>query len=80
MATVTGDWDRTEYKAELPLRLRKFVWVSSGMFSGAALAIAFLGYFWLGPFETATSNFMASIVSGAIFWITTQLNFGPAEM
>ena len=49
------------------------------MFSAAALALAFLGYAWTGTFAQAASNFLASIVSGAVFGISCVLKFGPTD-
>ena len=53
----------------MPVRIRTFVWAFAGMFSAACLAIAFLGYPWLGTVEPTSSNFVASIVSGGTFWL-----------
>src|SRR5438093_10024848 len=80
MATVTRLWNRwqdTGYDAELPLRIRHFVWLSTGMFSAAALALAFLGYLWTETFANAASNFLASIVSGRFSGFPSFLSFGP---
>src|SRR2546430_17556242 len=82
MATVTRLWNRWHdvgYDAELPLRIRHFVWLSTGMFSAAALALAFLGYLWTETFTNAASNFLASIVSGAMFGLSSFLKFGPND-
>jgi hypothetical protein len=82
MATVLGRWNRwhdSGYDAELPLRIRHFVWLSTGMFSAAALAIAFIGYAWSTSLTIASSNFLASIVSGAMFGLSCILKFGPSD-
>jgi hypothetical protein len=79
MATVTRQWNESGYEAELPLRMRRFVWLSTGMFSAASLALAFMGYFWSSTFEGAGSHFIASIVSGGLFGIASMLKFGPIE-
>jgi hypothetical protein len=82
MATVTGLWNRwreTDYTAELPLRFRHFAWLSTGMFSAAALALSFLGYAWGGNAIGAASNFYASIVSGGLFALTSVLKFAPSD-
>lgn len=79
MATVTSAWHENGYEAELPLRVRRFVWVATGMFSAASLAIAFMGYFWSASFDGAASHFMASMVSGGLFGLTSFLKFGPSE-
>jgi hypothetical protein len=49
------------------------------MFSAAALAVAFIGYAWTGALEAASSNFFASILSGALFGLSNVLRFGPVE-
>ena len=82
MATVTGIrnfWNESTYPTELPVRIRHFVWLSTGMFSAAALAVAFVGYTWTGAFEAASSHFFASILSGALFGLSNVLRFGPNE-
>src|SRR5438552_18770853 len=82
MATLTRLWNRWQdngYDAELPLRIRHFVWLSTGMYSAAALALAFLGYLWTETFANAASNFLASIVSGAMFGLSSFLKFGRID-
>ncbi|HKZ98454.1 MAG TPA: hypothetical protein VJ326_02535 [Thermoplasmata archaeon] len=58
-------------------RLEKFVWISSGMFSVAALGLAFTGYVTFAAYEEAGSNFLAAIAASGIFGLTTYLKFGP---
>lgn len=79
MATVTRLWHDNGYEAELPLRMRMFFWLSTGMFSAASLGLAFLGYVWMGTFESAASSYLASIVSGGLFGSASLLTFGPIE-
>jgi len=79
IAIVTSTWFRHDYVPELPRRLKRFLWLSSGMFSAAALAVAFLGYYYVGSFQEASSNFIASIASGGIFWASDSLKFGPSS-
>src|SRR5438093_12297187 len=82
MATVTRLWNRwqdTGYDAELPLRIRHFAWVSTGMVSAAALALASLGYLWTETFANAASNFLASIVAAALFGLSSFLKLGPTD-
>ncbi|TLZ46040.1 MAG: hypothetical protein E6K19_01580 [Methanobacteriota archaeon] len=79
MATVTEAWNERGYETELPLRMRRFVWLSTGMFSAASLALAFVGYFFAGSFEGAGSHFLASMVSGGMFGIASVLKFGVDE-
>ena len=82
MATVTELWNHWrdfDFAAELPVRFRHFAWLSTGMFSTAALALAFLGYAWSGNVAGAASNFFASIVSGGLFGLTSVLKFAPSD-
>ena len=82
MATVTSLWNGWrdfDFAAELPVRFRHFAWLSTGMFSAAALALAFLGYAWSGNVAGAASNFFASIVSGGLFALTSVLKFAPSD-
>ena len=58
-------------------RVRKFVWLSSGMFSLAALSLAFSGYFAFGGMESAGTNFLAAVVAAGLFGLTSLLRFGP---
>lgn len=67
---------------EIPLaaRVREFLWLSSGMFSAAALALSFLGFFTLGAEEDAARNFLAAVASSILFGICTVLKLGPDSM
>ncbi|MGQ0798062.1 MAG: hypothetical protein ACT4OI_09425 [Methanobacteriota archaeon] len=58
-------------------RLRKFLWLWSGMFSVGCLASAFAGYTVLRAFESAGTNFLAAIVSAGLFGVASFLRFGP---
>ncbi len=78
MATVTGLGNRCAYGAERSLHMGNFVWISTGIFSAAVLALAFLGYVEIGTVEEAAANLIASIVSGVPFAVVSTLKFGPA--
>ncbi len=58
-------------------RLRKFLWLWSGMFSVACLASAFAGFTALRAFESAGTTFLAAIVSAGLFGVVSFLRFGP---
>src|SRR5438046_10554237 len=82
MATVTGlrnHWREFDVAAELPVRFRHFAWLSTGMFSAAALALAFLGYAWSGNGAGAAANFFASLLSGGLSALTAVLTFAPSD-
>lgn len=79
MATVTRSPPVDPAEEDLLSRVRRFLWLSSGMFSVASLSLAFTGYAGFGTFEAASANFLASIVSAAVFGIASLLRFGPAS-
>src|SRR3989441_10567744 len=60
-------------------RLRKFLWLSSGLFSAAAFAVPAIGVIAYGTFEGGGTSFLAAVVSACLFGVTTLLNFGPDE-
>jgi hypothetical protein len=71
-------------EAEVPVltfkdRLRKFLWLSSGLFSAAAFAVPAIGVMLYGTFDGGGTSFMAAVVSACLFGVTTLLNFGPDE-
>lgn len=60
-------------------RVRKFLWLSSGLFSAASLAIPMIGYMAFGTFDGMVTNFVAAVVSAALFGLASFLHFGPDE-
>jgi len=60
-------------------RVRKFLWLSSGLFSAAAFAVPAIGVMVYGTFEGGGTSFLAAVVSACLFGVTTLLNFGPDE-
>jgi hypothetical protein len=68
------------FEVSFPARIRKFVWLSSGMFSAASLVMPALGIFALGAStEGLGANFFAGIASACVFALTSRLRFGPDE-
>ena len=71
-------------EAEVPVltlmdRIRKFLWLSSGLFSAAAVAVPAVGVMVYGTFEGGGTSFLAAVVSACLFGVTTLLKFGPDE-
>ncbi len=68
---------------ELPLtltaRFRKFLWLSSGLFSAASFTIPAIGYLAFGTADGAAMNFLAAVVSACLFGVASLLHFGPDE-
>ncbi len=77
MATFAAAAHREEKAPTLGFRLREFLWLSSGMFSAAALALSAVGYLALGPAEQAARNFTAALAAALLFGLATLLKFGP---
>ena len=78
--TVPGSLEVRE-PADLTLsqRMRKFLWLSSGLFSAASFLIPALGYVAFGSFEGASTNFIAAVASACLFGLASLLHFGPEE-
>ena len=58
-------------------RIRKFLWLSSGLFSAASFAIPVVGLVAFGSFDGVGTNFLAAVVSACLFGLTTLLHYGP---
>jgi len=76
-----GSLAETVPDVELTLvgRIRKFLWLSSGLFSAASFAIPAIGLFAYGTTEGMGTNFVAAVVSACLFGVTSLLHFGPNE-
>src|SRR5439155_22877379 len=71
-------------EAEAPVltfmdRLRKFLWLSSGLFSAAAFAVPAIGVIAFVSFEGGGTSFLAAVVRACLVGVKTLLNFGPDE-
>lgn len=60
-------------------RFRKFLWLSSGLFSAASFAIPVVGLMAFGSFEGIGTNFLVAVVSACLFGLASVLHFGPDE-
>lgn len=79
-ATPTVDEAVEEVGETFVSHVREFLWLASGMFSAAALALSFLGYFSLGAVEDAARNFTAAVVASVLFGVCTLLKLGPDSL
>jgi hypothetical protein len=61
----------------LLIRLRKFLWLFSGLFSAASFAIPMIDVVAFGSAEGIGTSFLAAIVSGCLFGLASLLHFGP---
>lgn len=71
--------DVAEPPLTLTARFRKFLWLSSGLFSAASFTIPAVGYFAFGTADGAAANFLAGVVSACLFGVASLLHFGPEE-
>ena len=78
-ATHTTSAAATVTLAPIANRLRFFVWLSSGMFSMSALALAFVDYWTLGSASQAASHFVAALVSAGMFGLASVFKLGPVQ-
>lgn len=58
-------------------RIRTFLWLSSGLFSAASLAIPMIGVLAFGSMEGVGPSFLASLASACLFGLVSILHFGP---
>ena len=58
-------------------RIRKFLWISSGLFSAASFSIPAIGVVAFGTFDDLGTSFLAAIVSACLFGLASLLHFGP---
>ncbi len=84
MASIAVENVPGEAEAVLPAvslisQVRHFLWLSSGMFSMSAFALAFVDYWTLGPAEQAATHFVAAVLSAALFGAATFLKFDPDD-
>ena len=77
--SVSADSVGLEPALSLVTQFRHFLWLSSGMFSMSAFALAFLEFWAAGPVEQGTTHFLAAIASAALFGVATFLKLGPDE-
>lgn len=59
------------------VRIRKFLWLSSGLFSAASFAIPAIGVLAFGTLDGLGTSFVAAVVSACLFGLGSLLHFGP---
>ena len=81
MATQAGHATPADLIEPLALmffvRLRKFLWLWSGLFSAAALAVPMIGVLAFGSMEGVGPSFLAALASACLFGLASILHFGP---
>lgn len=73
---VSADWTEPIELSLFP-RIRKFLWISCGLFSAASFAIPAFGAVAFGTSEGLGTSFLAAIVSACLFGVASLLHFGP---
>lgn len=58
-------------------RVRKFLWLSSGLFSAASFAIPAIGVLAFGTLDGLGASFLVAVVSACLFGLASLLHFGP---
>ena len=58
-------------------RIRKFLWLSSGLFSAASFAIPAIGVLAFGTLDGLGTSFLTAVVSACLFGLASLLHFGP---
>ena len=59
------------------VRLRTFLWLSSGLFSAAAIAVPMIGVLAFGSMDGVGPSFLAALASACFFGLASFLHFGP---
>jgi len=67
------------FRVALLVRMRKFLWLSSGLFSAASFAIPMIGVLAFGSTVGLGTSFLAAIISACLFGLASLLHFGPDE-
>ncbi len=85
MATISlesapaADSMALEPAVSLASQIRHFLWLSSGMFSMSAFALAFLEFWSAEPAGQGPVHFLAAVASAGLFGVATLLKLGPDE-
>lgn len=83
MATISAAENVTAEAVLSPVsfvsQIRTFLWLSSGMFSVSALALAFLDYWMISSASQAATHFLAAVIAAGLFGFATVLKLGPSE-
>jgi hypothetical protein len=58
-------------------RIRKFLWLWSGLFSAASFAIPMIGVVAFARTDGVVPSFLAAVASAALFGVASLLRFGP---
>jgi 4-hydroxybenzoate polyprenyltransferase len=58
-------------------RIRKFLWIASGLLSAACFAVPVMGLIAFGTANDVAASFVTAVVSACLFGVTSLWHFGP---
>ena len=58
-------------------RLRKFLWLASGLLSAACFAVPVMGLIAFGTAHDVGASFLIAVVSACVFGVASLWHFGP---
>jgi 4-hydroxybenzoate polyprenyltransferase len=59
------------------LRIRKFLWLASGLLSAACFAVPVMGVVAFGTANEVGTSFLVAVVSACFFGVASLWHFGP---
>lgn len=58
-------------------RIRKFLWLASGLLSAACFAVPVMGLVAFGTANDVGTSFLVAVVSAGLFGVASLWHFGP---
>jgi 4-hydroxybenzoate polyprenyltransferase len=58
-------------------RIRRFVWIASGLLSAACFAVPVMGLVAFGTTNDVGASFVIAVVSACLFGVSSLWHFGP---
>jgi 4-hydroxybenzoate polyprenyltransferase len=58
-------------------RIRKFLWLASGLLSAACFAVPVMGLVAFGTANDVGTSFLVAVVSACLFGVASLWHFGP---
>jgi 4-hydroxybenzoate polyprenyltransferase len=58
-------------------RIRRFLWIASGLLSAACFAVPVMGLIAFGTANNVAASFVTAVVSACLFGVTSLWHFGP---
>jgi len=58
-------------------RIRRFLWLASGLLSAACFAVPVMGWVAFGTANDVGTSFVVAVVSASLFGVASLWHFGP---